>query len=684
MWRNFLAVFMAYVLVLFSSGPMAYGQYPAPSDQGQPYPVQSNPAQQYPQGYPSQPYGGTQYPQAGPAQDPNAGQNPADAQHGVARLSIVQGDVNVKRGDTGELVAAVTNAPVMMQDHLQTSPGSRAEVELDYGNLIRLAPNTDVGFADLEYHRYQVQLAAGTIIYRVLRDSNGQTEVDTPSIALRAEGQGEYRVSVLDDGTTQISVRSGQAEIFSPRGSERVSAGRTILVRGNPADPEFQPTYEAPRDQFDDWSANRDRELLGSQSYRYVSPDVYGAEDLDANGSWVPSQYGQVWQPTAVGADWSPYSDGQWSWQPYYGWTWVDATSWGWAPYHYGRWFWNGGHHWCWWPGGVGPRYLWSPAQVGFFGLAGGVGLGFAALGWVALAPFELFHPWWGRGGYGYGGYGRGAYGTVVGANVAGMYRNAAIRGGAMTAAYNSFGGLRQHFSPATRGQLSGVSLFRGQIPVGPARTSYQFAGRPANANARLASAANRQFFSHQTTGSQNAFRSSGYASQGHAGTGWTSFGGTNGDRGVAPNMGGSYARGNGYSPSTGTSASGGWQRFGDPGRANGMSQSFTGSQEPSGWHRFGEARQTTPSYSGSRNGGAAPNYSGSHYQAPQQRQSFSGYAGSSNGGFGGGRSNFNAARPSAPSAPHYSAPSHSGGGGGGGGSHGGGEHSSSGGHRGR
>src|SRR5690349_4752486 len=133
------------------------------------------------------------YPQQGaPGQDQQA-----DEQRGVARLSIVQGDVNVKRGDSGDLVAAAVNAPLLAQDHVQTSPGSRAEVQLDYANMIQLAPNTDVGFADLEYHRYQIQLAAGSIIYRVLRPSDAQAEVDTPSIAVRPTQQGDYRISVL-------------------------------------------------------------------------------------------------------------------------------------------------------------------------------------------------------------------------------------------------------------------------------------------------------------------------------------------------------------------------------------------------------------------------------------------------------------------------------------------------------
>jgi uncharacterized membrane protein YgcG len=637
------------------------GQYAAPDSQA--YPEQYPPPQPAP-GYPPQggAYPPPQYPGAAP--NPSTADEGADQQHGVARLSIVQGDVNVKRGDNGELVAAIVNAPLMTQDHVQTSPGSRAEVEFDYANLVRLAPNTDVGFADLEYHRYQIQLGAGTIIYRVLRNEDAQTEIDTPSIAFRPLGEGEYRLSVLDDGTTQITVRSGAGQIFGPRGSEQLQAGRSTLVRGNPSDPEFQSTYEIARDQFDDWSANRDRELLASQSYRYVSPDVYGAEDLDAYGKWVPSQYGQVWEPQAPTPDWAPYSYGQWDYEPYYGWTWVDYAPWGWAPYHYGRWFFNAGYGWCWWPGVFGARFLWSPALVGFFGFG-------AALGWVALAPFEAFFGWWGHWGHGFG------FGVFHNVNIFSTYRNAAFRGGAVYAGYNGFGGPHQRFGFATREQLTNANAFRGQIPVNPSRGSYQLAARQASANPRLAAVSNRQFF--HTNFANN--RGATFANN----RGITGFAGTNGAR---------YTPQAQQAPRSNANTSG-WSRFGDPGRTSAYRQNYSGASVPqarpgqeSGWHTFGQAQPSRPANNGYTNGyqqsrpGAYSNYSAPRYSAPAQRYSapaaprYSAPA---------------APHYSAPSAPHYSAPSSHGGGGGGGrssgggGSHAGGGHSSGGGgHHGR
>ena len=716
MLRDFLSMFVAFALALFTLAPATYAQYSGPS-----YPPQEQ-AGQYPSISQPPTNQSPDQPVSGPA-DPNGsvdaqvspeGEAAADQKHGVARLSIVQGDVNVKRSDNGQLTAAVVNASLVTQDRVQTADGSRAEVELDSANLVRLAPNTDLGLADLEYHRYQLQIGAGTLIYRVLRQSNSQVEVDTPSVGFRPLGEGEFRISVLEDGTTEITARAGAGEIFGPRGSQRVTGGQTVLVRGDANDPQFRSTSEVAHDQFDDWSEHRDRDLLASQSYRFVSQDIPGADDLDNYGNWVPSQYGQVWAPQGEPANWSPYSTGQWGWQDYYGWSWIDDAPWGWAPYHYGRWFNNGAYGWCWWPGAIRSTYFWRPALVGFFGWGGfGIGFGLGGLGWCALAPFEAFHRWWGPG-YGYG-YGRGGfrpYGSFgAGGNIARTYRNAAYRGGAITAGYNSFGGPHQRFSPATRSQLANGNAFRGgQIPISPSRASYQLSSRSAVANPRLASAANRQFYqssqfrSAGSVGSQGGFARSGVSGavpRSSGSLGGSSFGQPS--HGVPPNLRNnsaqnSFGNRNGAVNGGRTSSSGGWQRFGDPGTGGALRQGFASGSEPSGWHSFGQPQRSTssatprayspssstpryssPQYNGSsgssqRNGG----YSSSPYSSAPSRS----YSGSS----------YSTPRYSTPSgsgprysSPSYSAPSggssHSSGSFGGGGSHGGGGQSSGGSH---
>ena len=575
------------------------------------------------------------------AQDPNApppGNAEPDGQYepgrAVARLSVVSGDVSLKRGDSGEAVAAAINAPVMADDHVLTSGSSRAEVEFDASNVLRIGPNSDVRFAALDIHAVQIQVGAGTVLFRTLRPSQAQVEVDTPSVGVHPLRPGSYRVTVHEDGTSEITTRLGEAEIDSQRGSQNLEAGQTMNARGPATDPEYQVVQGIPRDAFDRWNDERDRYFLTSNSYEHVSTAIAGGEDLDQNGQWVNDpQYGQVWQPN-VAPDWAPYQNGRWVWEDYYGWTWVSYDPWGWAPYHYGRWFWGAGG-WAWWPGPVVGYPYWAPAYVGFFGFGPGVGVGFGfgGVGWVALAPFEVFHPWWGRGFY--GGFRGGFYGghtTVVGNfNVYNSFRNARVTGGAIGMRTDAFG-RGGAISALNRGQLQSAGAVHGVLPVAPDRSSLRFNDRAVSGRfpaARAQSFAGRM----QAPRVQH-----------------TSF--EQQQRGMQQ-----MSRGNFNSParssfgSTGlTGASHGWSRFGEPihGVGGGASSQYRSFGAASGGRAAygpgnGRAVRINPAIVQPRTGAySAPSYSqprssGSGRPAPSYGSSHAGSSGHSGGGHSGG-----------------------------------------------
>lgn len=405
-------------------------------------------------------------------------------ERGVARVSIVNGEVSVRRGDSGDWVAAVVNAPVMVEDRVSTGANSRAEVQFDSANLIRIGANAEIRLAELGVNHYHLQIAHGTVTFRVLRESQARVEVDTPIVSIRPSRVGVYRVYVQGDGQTEITVRLGSVEVATPKGTEQLQAGQTMLARGNPADPEFRIDPAIAQDEWDRWNEQRDREMLNSQSYSNVPHDMYGAEDLDNHGQWVdvPS-YGEVWAPN-VDPDWAPYQNGRWAWEDYYGWTWVSSDPWGWAPFHYGRWFYAAPYGWLWYPGGFG-RHYWSPALVGFFGfgpgLGVGVGFGFGNIGWVALAPFEPMYAWWGRGFYagfrnpGY--FNRGV--NVTNVNVSNVYRNARVANGISAVAAADFRqGRFGSISRTTGSQIREAGLVRGQLPVAPTAASLRYSNR--------------------------------------------------------------------------------------------------------------------------------------------------------------------------------------------------------------
>jgi len=150
-----------------------------------------------------------------------------------------------------------------------------------------------------------------------------------------------------------------------------------------------------PPDDLDTWSATRDRQEEESPSRQYVADDTPGAYELDDNGRWQNTpEYGYVWSPVVVVANWVPYRYGHWVWIAPWGWTWVDDAPWGYATFHYGRWVSLHGA-WCWVPGPQPLRPIYAPAQVAWTHGPGFAAAGAAApaVGWFPLGPHEVYAP---------------------------------------------------------------------------------------------------------------------------------------------------------------------------------------------------------------------------------------------------------------------------------------------------
>ncbi len=558
-------------------------------------------------------------PYAAPPQDPAQAEPPDQPGEPVARLGVINGDASVRRGDSGDWVAAALNAPLLAGDSVSVGPGGSVELQLDYADFVRIGGDSEVRISQLDNGRNQIQIARGLVTWRVLRDSNTQSEISTPAVAVRPLRLSEVRVEVASDGGTRIIVRRGDADVSTSRGTERVQDGNMMLVRGGPGDPEYQIVAAGPRDSWDNWNEQRDSYLERAQSNRYVSQDIDGAEDLDQYGRWgYDPAYGNVWTPT-VPANWAPYQNGQWVWEDYYGWTWVDYDPWGWAPFHYGSWYFRTGYGWSWFPGPRYGHYWWHPAMVGFFGFGGGVGVefGFGNIGWVPLAPFEVFHPWVGRGWYGGGRFG--VFNNVRNINVINVYRNARFANGVSAISVRDFqrGAFRNRI-PVGRTQLQQASLVRGTVPVAPTASNLRFRDRGASsATIPRRELGNQRFFSRMSPGP--AVQRTPFAQQQAAAR--TAFAGA--ARGT-PAIRGEAAR---------PQPSSGWRRFGEPsqplgGQAFGNAQRSPesapnrGSRPDAGWNRFGSPEgQRFGAPSPGQSGRQGYNYQGgARYEAPRSQ----------------------------------------------------------------
>lgn len=110
--------------------------------------------------------------------------------------------------------------------------------------------------------------------------------------------------------------------------------------------------------------------------------------------------------------------------------------------------------------------------MVGFFGFGEpgfgvSLGFGYGNIGWVPLAPFERFRPWYGRG------YAGRNLALVNNTNIASAYRNARFKGavtGLRAGDFGRAGVSRSSFVRPGSGELARAGMVSSGMPLAPAR----------------------------------------------------------------------------------------------------------------------------------------------------------------------------------------------------------------------
>ena len=332
----------------------------------------------------------------------------SDPPERVGRLAYVEGEVQSWSDARQAWEPAVLNLPVTSRSAFWTGAGARAEVKAGSASL-RLDAQSQANLLRLDDGGTDIDVPRGSVSLRLRAPGDPAWQVAARDAVVTLASPGLYRIDVDPvRGQLVALVFEGAADLSA--GGRRVAlpVGRQTVV--DLVAYQVIAQSDAMRTAFDEWNAMRDREQDRLQAWRYVSPEMTGAESLDAAGVWSNDPtYGAVWTPTAVAADWAPYRYGRWVWMPPWGWSWVDDAPWGFAPFHYGSWIYAN-NAWGWVPGPYLRRPVYAPALVGFHGSAGRIGFtpsfGQAfgtwgggvpsagpVAGWFPLAPGERWQP---------------------------------------------------------------------------------------------------------------------------------------------------------------------------------------------------------------------------------------------------------------------------------------------------
>jgi len=294
------------------------------------------------------------------AQDQDSDQEPTLAsQARIVRLSYAEGSVQL--ATDGGTENATMNVPLIEGDQLFTGTDGWAEVQLEDGSTIRLAPSTQLTFAELGRDSSgstltTVDLDQGEAEFNVSRQHDDQFAVTVGARTLVLNHSGRFRVTSTNQVPLDLVVFKGAVNLKDPDSGEQVSVKNGETFTLDPMDVDhYALEKEAEADDLDDWSQQRDDALKSYGATEVASnvqsPYQYGLNDLNYYGAYydVPG-YGWLWQPTGAGLGWDPYMNGYWSLTPY-GYCWVSAYPWGWMPYRYGQWIFVNGRGWMWQPG---------------------------------------------------------------------------------------------------------------------------------------------------------------------------------------------------------------------------------------------------------------------------------------------------------------------------------------------
>ncbi len=218
----------------------------------------------------------------------------ADPPSRVARIAYINGPVSFEPASVDQWTPASLNYPMTTGDNLYTDNGGRAVLRIGQ-NSIRLNSGTNFQFVNLSDSVVQTSINEGNLSLYIRHLFEGESwEVDTPNGSVTLLRPGKYRIDTdTSRNATMVTVSAGDVEVTANNQSFPLHSGQTAYFDNSGNAPDVQAANQP--DDFDSFVASRNR-LEEVPPPQYVSPDMVGYEDLNANGDWRnTSEYGAVW-----------------------------------------------------------------------------------------------------------------------------------------------------------------------------------------------------------------------------------------------------------------------------------------------------------------------------------------------------------------------------------------------------
>jgi hypothetical protein len=187
---------------------------------------------------------------------------------------------------------------------------------LNPGSYLRLGENSEFEFATTDLDDLQVKLNRGSVILEVITNSDQGfvVGIQTPQAKTFILESGIYRIDVLADNSTKVSVWKGKAQV-GEKDAQFIKGGKFAIVKNSQT--AIAKFDRDNKDSLDTWSKLRSQEMMSfnaklrEKDLRNSLLNSYynrGWSTFDTFGVWVFDRFTGNWCFLPFGRRWkSPY-----------------------------------------------------------------------------------------------------------------------------------------------------------------------------------------------------------------------------------------------------------------------------------------------------------------------------------------------------------------------------------------
>jgi hypothetical protein len=177
-------------------------------------------------------------------------------------VNLVAGGAEFRRANEKVWLPLSTKDDLTKGDVVRTAAGGRVELLLNPGSYWRADGSTEFALMSTALDDLSLRLERGSAVIEAtgFGDFAVALVVVTPQTRIRIARAGVYRFNVLPTGETVLVVEKGRAYLGEGSGPA-IKGGKVVRVGAGGAAPEVTKFDKKTRDEFDQWSRLRGREL---------------------------------------------------------------------------------------------------------------------------------------------------------------------------------------------------------------------------------------------------------------------------------------------------------------------------------------------------------------------------------------------------------------------------------------